>query len=266
MGCLSKGLALVLILTVAISCLTLLTVKPASAQTIPVPSVPQFTLQLIGPPFTFNTTYSLDPNTGKIVADLGYTNQYSSVVLTIENQPFDASYGALYYNVRIENQNTQTANGNWYVLSLGDENPEQTAGSEYTKIPFSTEGQGVPNLAGTKTDIQVQAMLGSYTFEQTGTFADWEYVFTGSTSNWSNSQTISVPANVPLGSPSSPLPTSLSSSTPTSTPATATSVSISPFTSLLLITNTILLVVIAILLAVIIVLVLRHRKTTNLSK
>ena len=41
-----------------------------AASGIPKPSVPEFTLELVGPPFHVNTTYSLDPNTGQIVAIL----------------------------------------------------------------------------------------------------------------------------------------------------------------------------------------------------
>ncbi len=261
MGKIGKTFEIFLTLIIAMSCLTLLTVKPVNAQSIPAPSVPQFTMQLVGPPFTFNTTYSLDPNSGKIVANIGYTNPYSYVVLTIKNQPFNLSYGSLYYNVRIKNQNTITPNENWTVISWGEDNPnpEQTTGSEYTNISLNIEGQGLPSLAGTQTDIQVQAMLGSYSYERTGLLTYWGYTFTGVTSGWSNSQTISVPANVPLNT----TPTS-STSTPTSTP-TSTSYSSSPSTSFLLITNTISLTVIAILLAVIIALLLLLRKRKPLS-
>jgi len=163
MGTTNKTFALFLSIVIAMSCLNLLIVKPASAQTIPTPSVPQFTVWLSGPPFTFNTTYSLDPNTGKIVANIGYTNPYSLVVLTIKNQPFNPSNGSIYYNVRIENQTTNTPNGNWFVISWGSNtNPEQTTGSDYTNIALNIfEGFDLPTLAGTQTDIQVQAMLGN---------------------------------------------------------------------------------------------------------
>ena len=63
----SKSLALILILIIAISSLSLMMVKPASAQSIPKPSVPQFTLTFqdntyVVQPTTFATT---DPYTGK---------------------------------------------------------------------------------------------------------------------------------------------------------------------------------------------------------
>ena len=43
----NKNLATVLILTIAISSLSLIMVKPATAQTIPKPSVPEFTLNIV---------------------------------------------------------------------------------------------------------------------------------------------------------------------------------------------------------------------------
>ena len=49
-------------------------VEIAFAQSVPKPSVPEFTLELVGPPYYQNTTYSLDPNTGQVVAEIGYTN------------------------------------------------------------------------------------------------------------------------------------------------------------------------------------------------
>ena len=70
MGSSGKSFALTLVLIMAISSLSLMIIKPAFAQTF-TPSVPQFTVQLVGPPAIVNTTYSLDQNTGKIVAQIG---------------------------------------------------------------------------------------------------------------------------------------------------------------------------------------------------
>ena len=266
MGSASKTFALFLTLILAMSCLTLLAVKPASAQTatpssIPTPSVPEFTVQPVGPPTIVNTTYSLDPSTGEIVAHIGYTNTYSYVELTINNQPFNPSYGSMFFNVQLKNQNT---NNEWIdIYSAQNRNyPGQTANSDYTNVLIGIEGQFFSALAGTQTDIQVQALLGYYYIEATGPPGGVLYAFNGTESGWSTSQTVSIPANVPL-SPT-PAPSS-SSSTPTS--PTSTSVSSSSYASLLLIT-TVAFVIIAFLLAVIIALLLlmRHQKTANLSK
>jgi hypothetical protein len=92
MGKIGKTLALLLTLTIAMSALTLLTVKPINAQTtpsptpyheLPNPSVPEFTLKYIDnshavPPTTITTT---DTFTGKqeVVTQEGYYIQNASI-------------------------------------------------------------------------------------------------------------------------------------------------------------------------------------------
>jgi hypothetical protein len=73
---------------------------------------------------------------------------------------------------------------------------------------------GIRVLAGSQTDIQVEAMIGYVHRVIEGNSAPW--VFTGETSGWSETQTISIPANTPLNPTSTP-PTSPSQS-PTPTP------------------------------------------------
>ena len=78
----------------AISSISLIMVKPASAQTAPTPSAPQFTLQLVGPPFILNTTYSLRTLIlDKFEPNIGYTNQYSQLEIAVNNQQFDSNDG-----------------------------------------------------------------------------------------------------------------------------------------------------------------------------
>jgi hypothetical protein len=204
----SKCATLLLIIVLTLS--SLIMVESAFAQSIPKPSVPEFTVHLVGPSFTRNTIYSLDSNTGQIVANVGYTNKYSYVILTIKNQPFNPSYGSLYYNVQIKNQNTPYEN--WTVVTYDGPNPKQTADSDFTNISLRIEGQwGVHSLAGTQTEIQVQAMLGDFYYGHS-TFTSG-FMFSGKTSDWSNTQTITIPANTPLSSTTS----SPSSSTPDQT-------------------------------------------------
>lgn len=267
MSSIGKSFALILVLIIVISGLTLTLVKTVSAQLKPIPTVPTFTVHLVGPPTVVNTTYSLDPNTGLVVAKIGYTNKYSAIVLTIENQPFNPSSGSLYYNVQVKNQNTP--NENWTVVGWNDmPNPEQTSGSEYTNITLFVEGfAGYPgSFVGTQTDIQVQAMLGSFSYGSTSLLTSG-YIFVGVTSGWSKTETVSVPANVPLSptpAPSSSTQTLTSTPSPTSTPTPVSSAS----NTLLLLTITVALIVIAFLLAIIAFLLLyvRKRKPINLSQ
>lgn len=167
------------------------------------PYIPEFTLELVNPPYYVNTTYSLDPNTGQIVAKIGYTNEYSYVMLVIKNQPFNPSYGSLYYNVQIRNQNTPYKN--WTVVPYDGPNPIQTTDSEYTNISLRIDCQwGLPSLAGTQTDIQVQAMLGDFYYGHSNPPMTSGFMFSGITSDWSSTQTVSIPANIPLSSTPTP--------------------------------------------------------------
>ncbi len=91
MGNINKAFALLLTLIIALSCLTVLIVKPANAQSIPTPSVPKFTVKL--------TSF---PNT-----------QNYSIQISIDSQPYAYSYnGSLYqeyFNIRVKEHSAQ----NW---------------------------------------------------------------------------------------------------------------------------------------------------------
>jgi hypothetical protein len=218
--------------------------KPAFAQTpsptpIPTPSVPQFTVQLVGPPYTVPTTYSLNQSSGQIVAQIGYTNEYSNIVVTIENQAYTSNY-----NIQIKNHNQTDNWGDLYTTEGGGTYPMQSPDSNYTSISITIWELG---LAGRQIDIQVQAMYG-YVYNANPFSINANYTFSGETSAWSPTQTVTIPANVPL----SPTPAPSSS---TQTP-TSKSVSSAFYASLLLIA----LVVIAFLLAIIIFLLLYMRK------
>jgi hypothetical protein len=182
-------LAALLVFSLALSCFSI-----AQAQPIQKPSVPQFTLSFEGPSFQRNTTYQLDPNSGQVVADLGFTNQYTSIVLTIKNQPFDSDSGKLYYGVQVKNQNT----GNqWQNVTYDGPYPEQISDSDTTILRLNIQGQwSLPSIAGAKTDIRVQAMLGNFYYGHVYTFGGW--LFDGQVSGWSSTQTVEVPANVQL--------------------------------------------------------------------
>ena len=261
MGKISKTLALFLTLIVVMSCLTLLIVNSANAESISKPSVPEFSVKLVGPPFIQDTTYSLNSNTGEIEPNIGYTNEYSQLVIVVQNQPFDSQFGSIYYNV--------TMNGIPFIRN-GDgevQYPKQTTGSDTTNITFSIfGGWGYGSIVGQQVNIQVQAMLGSVEWGRTLAFASQGYYFSGTVGDLSNPQTISVPANVPLSS--SPSPTPSSSPIPSTPIPTSTETNGPASTSIWLITSTISFVIIAILLVVIAVLLFRikHRKTTNLTQ
>ncbi len=229
----SKSFSSLLIVILAIMCLII--AKPAFAQTptpssvpIPTPSIPTFTVQPVGPPYTVPTTYSLNQSTGQVVAQIGYTNEFSYVVVTIKNQPFTSYFDSnlaqnilFYYNIQIKNHNESS----WSDIYTADNGYLTQSDSDYTNtsIPLSNLSEvGIPIPEGTQTDIQVEAMIGYvsrvYNPNATSLLDMYPWEFTGQTSGWSNTQTVTIPANVPLSS--SPAP---SSSTSTSSPSSSTS-------------------------------------------
>jgi len=258
MGSISKSFSLLLILILAVS--ILIRAKPAFAQTptpppIPTPSVPEFTVQPVGPSYTVPTTYSLNSTTGQVVAQIGYLVEYSYVVVTIKNQPYNSSYGSLYYNIQISKHDANSWTDLYQPYNPDIEGPgyPTQSDSDYTNIsiPVNNGQNGyitIPPVGG-QTDIQVKAMIGNVVRLSSG-INNW--AFEGETSGWSNTETVTLPATTHL----SPTPTP--SSSYTSTP-TVTSVSSAPNSSLLLIT-TIALVAIVFLLVVIISLLLYMKK------
>lgn len=247
------------LLTVLLAISIVIMAKPAFAQT-PALSVPEFTVQLVGPPVTVPTTYSLNSTSGQIVANLGYTNEYSDIEITIKNQPspsiVDGDAVGIFLDVRFEphsagddwvdqysfNNFTYANVGNWYAdVSAGT---SQLSNSTYTVIYLDASSY----QPGSEIDVQVQASLGYYSTYWVYDYQIYQTIsvksFFAQQSGWSATQTVAIPANIPLSPTSSPSP-----STSTPTPIIA-------------------LVVIAILLAVIIFLLLymRKRKPINSSQ
>ena len=259
MGSISKSFSLLVIVLLVVS--SLIMAKPAFAQTttpapstIPTPSVPEFTTQLVGPSYTVPTTYSLDPNTGQIVAKIGYYDKYSYIVLTIKNQPFtsfndnNGNQILFYYNVQTKGHNLNNSFVDLYNTNDGGNYPTQSTDSDYTNISMPI---GEIPAGGTSIDIQVQAMIG-YVGSKFKSGLLSGYVFVGQTSAWSSTQTVSIPASTPLSSTST---APSATSTPTLTPVNS-----APSSSTLLLITAIAFVVIVFLLAVIIFLLLYMRK------
>ena len=183
-----KSFALVLILIIAISSLSLMMIKPADAQTAK-PSVPEFSVKLID----FSGAKAIE--------------------LSIKNQPFDSYQDngqtiSLYYNVHFKLHNSDSWTALYYC---GDVFPTHSS-SDYIKLdypmqltsPGSSSYYLLKEKAGNyyilsqisideQVDFRVQAMEGVLT----------SAAFTGQTSDWTNVQTITIP-----GASTSPDPTS----------------------------------------------------------
>lgn len=176
----SRTWALVLILIMAISNLSLMMVKPAFAQVIPKPSAPEFTL--------------------KVVA--------SSIEVTIKNQPIIAfengSSPNLYYGFRFkDHENIQDWNyAPIYYVGISSYGTYYNAStSNFTVVSFPFGSYPLTNILGSgRVDLQVMALTGNEvpTNYENGSV----YGFEGVTSDWSEVQTITIAA-----SSTSPTPT-----------------------------------------------------------
>jgi hypothetical protein len=199
MGKISKIFAIFLTLTVAMSCLTILTVKHANAQSVapntsPIskPSVPTFTLKFVDnsysvPSVTYTTT---DTYTGKqtVNTEAGYHVQNDSIVISITNQPFASYVGPNYNIVSLFNAIRWKGHytNNWYYAqspNSGENNTYFQASSlnetsDSLELVFGVGGNDpIPNMSpsspftgvesigepGGQIDFQVMSFIGYYT-------------------------------------------------------------------------------------------------------
>jgi hypothetical protein len=205
----SKGFALIFILIMAISSLSLMLVKSANAQTVPKPSVSEFTAKYVDRSYTVPASTTIDQYTGQKVTNPSYYVENRTLEIAIKNQPFtpyvDNSTGAqwkitLMYQIRTRGHFAQ----NWTNLYFVDDGFLPASNSDYTTVSYSL-GEGSPwgNLqANAQVDFQVEAMVG-YVSRGIG-FASW--YFSGETSDWSSTQTVTIPTNSVSPTPTTTVP------------------------------------------------------------
>jgi hypothetical protein len=203
------------------------------------PSVPEFTLRYIDLSYDVPPTYGTDPYTGKtIITQDGYHVDNRSLQFTIKNQPFapytdsNGTHIGLYYNFRIKGAyGTEWdyypfAPNGWTTRRYGGmfggnstESPADLAqsNSEYTTITIQIPGvYRVP--AEAQLEVQAQALIGH--MEPTDyMMAGHVYAFTGESSGWSNTQTLTISeSQTPNSSPATtPTPTPTPSQEPQQT-------------------------------------------------
>ncbi len=234
MGSINKSFTLILILIMALSSLTLPIVKPAFAQSITKPSVPEFTAKYVDYSYDVPPTYGTDPYTGKtIVTKEGEHIDNRTIQITIKNQPFtqynDSNQNTInrFYDVRYKGSYSQTwttmfANQT-QVAGIGATNPYMTYGyavqdysAQYTTILYHLTQQ-VPTNG--QMDFQVEALEG-YTLETSYDahimFTYVGFTFFGLESGWSNTQTVTIGETSASTSPN-PTPTLTQNPTPTPT-------------------------------------------------
>jgi hypothetical protein len=171
MGKIAKNFALFLTLILAVSCLTLLMVESATAQTTSKPSVPEFTVRIVA----------------------------SSLEVTIKNQPITAyvdtnsSNPSLYYGFRFKDHNDTFPNWNYspiYYVGISSYGTYYKAStSDYTIVSFPAGSYPLTGIIDSgQVDLQVIALIGNEvpTNYENGTV----YGFDGVESVWSSIQTI----------------------------------------------------------------------------
>jgi hypothetical protein len=203
-----------------------LLLKPTSAQSIPIPSVPEFTLNYIHSLWS-NGTQQYDNNT---------------LVITIKNQHYSASINGtpcqIFYDIRIKAHSAQDWQwtdlhpmGTYYekeftdyqqkpLSSIREGTPVQSS-SQYTVVPLSYynpplagEGISFPIKSNLTVDIQVKAYVGyssqgwvAYQLPNPCLGGQFMVVTAVDTiSNWSNTQTISISSNYNSPTPTSSVP------------------------------------------------------------
>ncbi|MCW3999680.1 MAG: hypothetical protein NWE93_05530 [Candidatus Bathyarchaeota archaeon] len=228
MGKLNK---MALILTIIMISSSLMFVELANAQTIPKPSIPEFTLHYIDNSYDVPTTYKIDEFTGQKVVNVTGTHvQNISIVVTIKNQEFsDSSSGAtyaLYYNIRYKGH----FGDDWielFPIITGFNSREaylENVSSEFLSslyhdpLPASVEPQytvvRIPaNYASeAEVDVQVRAMFGysSEMYEASLSAPTLGHMASAieceAKSNWSQTETITVPTSSGLPSASPTVP------------------------------------------------------------
>jgi hypothetical protein len=215
------------------------------ASGIPKPSVPEFTLKLVGDSYDVPATYSTDPYTGaKVLVEPAHHVNNGTMELWITNQPYSYSNGStfhIYYDVRIKGHFEQgwldlyppyqqalgpngdygtfvanncpiQSNSTYTIISYSAVNPPQTAPSA-TYPPNSQVDFRVTAIVGHDSQVWGYAHLG-------GPGSYFPAIAFDTMSDWSNTQTITISeSQTPTSSPSpSPTATSSPATTPTSTP------------------------------------------------
>jgi ABC-type dipeptide/oligopeptide/nickel transport system permease subunit len=201
----SKTATVFLTLIVAVSCLTLLTVKPTNAQSIPKPSVPVFTSIYMDLSYDVPSTTYINQYTGQTETNQGYHVENRTLQVIIKNQPFTSYVQnreniSFYYNIREKGAYVE----NWTTLFRPDNyNFWAKSNTDYTTFVFLIDQNASPLwddlVNGGTIDFQVQAMTG-YASRTVGFASGY---FNGTESEWSSTQSVTVPTSSVSSSPSS---------------------------------------------------------------
>jgi hypothetical protein len=202
----SKPKLATILLIIALTASSLIMVEFASAQSIPKPSVPQFSIQVVDYSYDTPTTYYTDPYTGKQGKNLGYHVEEIRVEGEIKNQHFN-SYSIpnpnttsrydtyltidFYYDIRYKGR----FEAKWTSLYGGEDYPflKQEYGNEFTNFTVNKYNTFLRFQDGDQIDFQVRAVIG---YETWGFVSTWPYrILNGEGSGWSETLTVTISKN-----------------------------------------------------------------------
>ncbi len=234
-----KTFALIFTLIIFLPCLTLLTINPANAQStayptpypeIPKPAVPQFTVKLIDSSYDIAASNSTDPYTGQTITQPSQHIEARTIEIKIKNEaftPFEVKLGtsnwtAYYqYNIRWKGHFEKdwhdlfsASNG---YLGRDSESPETVFApqGEYSStegLQMHIQGMYTTFPPNSTLEFQVQAMIG-FVHREVSAIPSGGWMFTGETSDWSPTQTLTItdssnststPTQQPSASPTAP--------------------------------------------------------------
>ncbi len=180
-------------------------VSLTSAQSIPKPSVPEFTLRYVDYSYDVPPKYGIDQYTGQnITIQAGYHVDNRSIEVTVKNQPFtpyndsNGNYIGLYYNFRYKGHyGTQ-----WTYFPF---NPDGVTATPWNGMiisrgvfPYFTQSEAanttfIFGVHEGQEDFEVQAQIGHIADVGGGTVSLGSYYkFTGVSSDWSPTQTVTI--------------------------------------------------------------------------
>ena len=182
------------------------------AESLPKPSIPEFTVEFFDNSYDVPPAYEIDPYTGENVTVDGYYVENKTIQLTIKNQPFVSYYDEnigrkifLHYDVRVKGYEKENWTRLYFLEELGylSENVPFQSDSDYTVLSYHSYESGSGDTfvmggkmlefpLGSEVDFQVAALVGYIHRSQITMYI---YVFEGESSGWSNTQTLIIGEN-----------------------------------------------------------------------
>ncbi len=207
----NKNLFMLLIVSLAIS--SIVTIKSVFAQSQQF--VPEFTLKYVDKSYDVapTTTSSTDPYTGNVttITIPGRHVSYETIEVTVNN-----NLGASYYGLRYKGHYSDT----WTYFPYNGPNdhnigdgyfppPFQASNSSYTVGSLYLGWLPQPIPEGAPIDVQVQALFGNFDVTPYVHVIDvggptYDALFKGTTSDWSNTETITITSASVSPSPTIP--------------------------------------------------------------